>query len=471
MSEPTASDPDARVVICGGGISGLTLAYRLHQQRIPFVLFEQAEHWGGNIQTARHDGYLYDLGPDSFLRTKPEARDLCVELGLGDDLIAPKDDGVSVWVVKDRTLYPMPEGLTLGVPKRPWPILDTPLLSPIGKLRALLEPFVPPARGDDKEETIHQFLARRMGAEAAAQLAAPLLAGVFAGDAHTLSMQAAFPQLVDLEKSHGSLFTGMNGGKSVWQVLRERPTRASNPFLSLRGGLGQLVDTLVAALPAESLRLRTRVLGLAARDAGAWVRTSAGDYAASRVCFGGPPWAAAELLGALDPAFQASLLRIHGFSTATVFFGWDEAAVHQDLTASGFIVPPGEGEILAATFISSKWAHRAPQGKVLVRAFVGGARQDITSFSDSQLLHVALRELSTLLGDWGAPEWTRVFRYSKGTPQPELGHGERLAALHSTLARYPWLSVIGSGYGAVGIPDCVRQANAVAAEYARTALG
>lgn len=451
------------VAICGGGISGLALAYRLFKKGIPFELFEASGRFGGNIVTCAHDGFLYDLGPDSFLRTKPAAAALCKEVGLGGQLIAPREGGAGVLVAHDGRLCPLPEGLTLGVPKRPGPILTTPLLSAEAKLRALLEPFVPP--GGASEETIAQFMSRRLGKEAAAVLASPLLAGVFAGDAERLSMAAAFPQLVAAEKKHGSLFSGLNGGKGIFEVLFSRSSPAQNPFLSLRGGLGKLVERLVEQLPKKHLHLNRRVCSLQSHSEGARLdllssRGERSSQVARQVCFAGPPWAAAALFSTMQAALSEPLTAIRGFSTATVFFGFDARTVDHSLSASGFIVPPGEGDILASTFISSKWESRAPAGKVLIRAFLGGARTDIREQTDSSLVLTARSELSRLLGRLGEPEFSRVHRYERGTPQPEIGHQKRLQQIHSELAEVPWLSLLGSGYGSVGIPDCLAQANA-----------
>jgi oxygen-dependent protoporphyrinogen oxidase len=215
-----ADSPALPVVIVGAGISGLTAAYRLSRAGVPFVCVESSERAGGNIETAAHDGFLYDLGPDSFLKTKRDGADLCAEVGLSEELCAPRPGASLVHVARDGALYPMPEGLSLGVPKRPGPLLMTELLSPEAKLRALCEPFIKRPK-EVGEETIFEFLSRRLGPEMAERLAAPLLSGVFAGDATRLSMNAAFPQLIQLEKKYGSLFAGLNGGKSI-RVLAPR---------------------------------------------------------------------------------------------------------------------------------------------------------------------------------------------------------------------------------------------------------
>jgi oxygen-dependent protoporphyrinogen oxidase len=278
-----------------------------------------------------------------------------------------------------------------------------------------------------------------------------------------------------LEKKYGSLFSGMNGGRSVLSVLLHPKKPAESPFLSLRRGLGSLIDALFEcalspqarsgpSLPqSPPIRLSSPVRRLLAPEAGepAGVELSSGERLAGRhIVVAGPPWVAAALLGESQLARELSGIR--GFPTATVFFGLRQAEVSSDLQGSGFIVPPGEGKILASTWVSSKWEGRAAPGTALVRAFVGGARTpELAELPDSQLLDLAQGELTRLMGSLGRPLFRRVFRYERGTPQPELGHTERLAELRRGLQVRPWLSVIGSGYGAVGIPDCIRQAREV----------
>jgi oxygen-dependent protoporphyrinogen oxidase len=447
------------VLIVGAGVSGLTAAFRLVEAGRRVIVCEASHRVGGNIQTASHDGFTYDLGPDSFLRTKLHGEQLCRDLGLDDELISPLEGASQVFVAHEGALVPMPEGLSLGVPKRPGPLLDTALLSGEAKFRALLEPFIRPPKGD-KDESITEFTSRRLGHEMAKRLAAPLLSGVFAGDADKLSMKATFPQLLAIEQKYGSLFSGMNGGKSILQVLMSPPSVPASPFVSLRSGLGRLVDALVERLPMGSIRLNTRVLGFHKNGANAPVEVQLNDgkVRASHVLFCGPPWAAASMMKNSVSAVAAPLSQVRGFPTATVFFGLSEVQMERELLGSGFIVPPGEAEILAGTFISSKWEARAPKGATLIRAFVGGAHQDIRNKKEDELRAVAHRELTRLLGPLGPVSFSRVHVYERGTPQPEMGHLELLRQVDEALSEVPWLSLVGSGYGGVGIPDCIRQA-------------
>jgi oxygen-dependent protoporphyrinogen oxidase len=325
------TESELPIVIVGAGITGLSAAYRLFERGLRVIVCEASSKVGGNIETARHDGYVYDLGPDSFLKAKPAGLKLCKDLGLEAEIISPLPGAQLVHVARAGKLYPMPEGLSLGVPKRPGPILGTPLLSLSAKMRALLEPFVPPAK-EVGEETIQEFLERRLGA--------PLLSGVFAGDATRLSMNAAFPQLVELEKKHGSLFSGMNGGKSVLSVLFEKDPPPASPFMSLRGGLSDLVEALVRRLPPEMIRLQCPVRAVVPpRAPGDFVEVELDGekLRAAHVIVAGPPWSARSLLGELDREFEEALGAVNGFSTATVFFGLSQGASKTELSGSGFI--------------------------------------------------------------------------------------------------------------------------------------
>ncbi len=280
------------VLVAGAGISGLSACYALLRERpdLKLCVVETRTRPGGNIWTLRQDGFVIDAGPDSFLRTKPEAANLCGELGLGDDLIVPSPEGRRVLIAHRGELTPMPAGMALAVPTRMGPLLKTPLLSLPGKARILGDLFVPRPSHASRDETVASFLNRHFGREATEQLAGPLLGGIFAGDIEELSILSTFPQLVELESRHGSLI------RALFSAERARAVKANNkeeartgaalddplyppdliafvkwlyrqgrqpesPFQSLRGGMGQLVDKLVARLPEECLRLGFRSSG------------------------------------------------------------------------------------------------------------------------------------------------------------------------------------------------------------------
>jgi oxygen-dependent protoporphyrinogen oxidase len=471
---------DADLVVVGAGVTGLAVARALLRARpdLRVLVLESKQSAGGNIRTEREDGFLIDAGPDSFIRTKPHALALCRDLGLESEFIGTEDVARHVYVAHAGRLELLPGGMALAIPTRLDPLVKTPLLTFRGKLRMLAEPLVS-RRTAPTDESILSFFARRVGEEGAEKLAGPLLSGIYAGDVSKLSIRATFPQLVALEKKHGSLVRGLlaeelaREGKSgrarpsmrdvlAW-LRREGEARAASPFVSFRGGMGTLVDALVRSLPDGTLRLGTEVRALSRRDDGVYhVEVDGGAVRARAVVLATPAHVAAGL--APDAALARELGEIPYVSTATVFFALDRARVAHSLEGFGFIVPRGEARVLAATWVSSKWRGRAPAGASLIRAFVGGARDPelVESSSDEELVALAKLDLERLMGPLGAPRFTRVYRYARSSPQPVVGHVERLERIRARLSALPGLYVTGAAYDGVGIPDCVRQAEETA---------
>jgi oxygen-dependent protoporphyrinogen oxidase len=476
---------DADIVVVGGGVTGLTSAYALHTRRpeLKVVLLEARARLGGNIRTERVDEHLIDAGPDSFLRTKPEAAALCRELGLETEFLTTRPEARSAYIVHHGKLERLPAGMVLAVPTRLGPMLTTPLLSFPSKLRVLADVFVSkPERPSD--ESIGSFLTRRFGAEAASRIGAPLLGGIYAGDITELSVRATFPQLADLEDRFGSVIYGLfaaqrarasgvsavNGGAEGGRIRRTRELvrwmrreteHAPSPFLSLRGGLGALIERLAQRLPEGAVRSDSGVSAIEREGDRYLVRSERGVVRARGVVLAAPAHAAAR---ALPKGILAALLgEIPYVSTATVFFAFDERAIARKLDALGFIVPAGESELLAGTWVSSKWESRAPEGSALVRAFLGGSRHaEILARSDAELTELALRELVRLMGPLGEPRFARVYRHIDANPQPTVGHPARLERIRAELTHLPGLALAGAAYDGIGIPDCVRQGRAAA---------
>jgi len=478
-----------RVVVVGGGITGLTAAYDLTRSgEIDVVLLEASARLGGNIATYRQDGFLIDAGPDSFVRTKPDATQLVKELGLGDDLVTTASR--RVFIVREGRLVLMPAGMALAIPTRIGPMLTTPLLSLEGKLRMLGDLALPAgfARTTEREESIAAFVSRRFGAEAAERIAGPLLGGIYAGDVDHLSVEATFPQLIAVEQKHGSLIRGLfaaqrarQGGPparsgaagllDVLRWLRRDETESPSPFYSLRDGMGSLLDALAARLPKRTAQLEAPVERLR-RVGRRWqVDFAGGAVVADAVVLAVPANIAAGIVP--DNALRDELSAIPYVSTATVFFAFNREDVDHDLDGVGFIVPRGEGRIIAATWVSSKWEGRASPGQVLMRAFVGGSRQDVNveTASDEALARIALGEMRRLMGSLGEPKLTRVFKYVRTNSQPIVGHATRLERIRRRLEHWPGLFLANGAYEGVGIPDCVRQGRAAATHALESVTG
>jgi oxygen-dependent protoporphyrinogen oxidase len=442
-------------IIVGGGIAGLAAAYELHRTGLSFVLLERGARAGGVILSEEIDGFTIDGGPDALLVQKPDGVRLCEELGIASRLVPTKPPRIA-YIQRAGRLHPLPTGSVLGIPTRVGPFIRTGLFSWPGKVRMAAELFVP-RRLDEGDESIADFIGRRFGAEAVEYLAEPLLAGIHAGDVNRLSARALFPRFVAAEREAGSLLRAFRRtSKRQPQGSQGAPAASDGVFRSLPGGLSELVMALVAALPASAVRLNTPALRIT--GSGLFhVATPDGVFEARAVIVAAPTYAAAELIGPLDPELAQLCAGITYSSVATVALGFERTAIAHPLNGSGFVVPRVESnEILAASWLSSKWPHRAPEDRALVRTFIGGARDpSALQSSDDELVGRSVRALTPVLGIRAAPILTRVYRFPRANAQHEVGHLARVAAIDNTLARHPGLFMTGSGLRGVGIPDCV----------------
>jgi oxygen-dependent protoporphyrinogen oxidase len=449
-------EPRTSVVIVGGGIAGLATAYELSRQRVPFVLLESGSRVGGVILSEQIDGYTIDGGPDALLIQKPEGIKLCEELGLGNELVPTKLPRLA-FIQRDGRLHALPAGSVLGIPTAWGPFVQTRLFSWAGKARMAAELFVP-RRRDDADESIGAFMTRRFGAEATTYLAEPLLAGIHAGDVDRLSVRALFPRFVEDETKYGSLLR-------AFRRQSGRKPSSDGAFKSLPAGLSAMVRALVATLPAGSIRVGTTVSKLQKTREMFRVETSSGDRLEARaVVLATPAFAAASILRGLNPVLAQLCSEIQYASAATIALAFTRDAVSHPLNGSGFVVPKVENTgIMAGSWLSSKWPNRAPADRVLLRAFVGGARDPrALDKSDAELVTQAMAALRPLLGIAGEPLLKRVYRWVRANAQHEVGHLDRLARIETALATVPGLHLTGSGYRGVGIPDCVADGRATA---------
>lgn len=451
----TAPSP-APVVVVGGGIAGLAAAFELHRAGIPFVLLEASDRFGGVIISERHDDFVIDGGPDSLLIQKPEGIALCRELGLGDRLMPTLKPRLS-YILRDGQLHALPAASVLGVPTQLGPFIRTKLFTWPGKLRMGAEWFVP-RRTDTADESIGAFMTRRFGQEATTYLAEPLLAGIHAGNVDQLSIGALFPRFTAAEREHGSLLR-------AFRQPTKSPPLADGAFRSLPGGLSELVGALVAALPPESLHLRSPVETLSRTATGYRVHAAGVEPMTARaVLLAAPAFAVGAMVRAIDPALAGMADGIPYASAGTVVLAYRRDQVSHSLRGSGFVVPRAEGlGITAGSWLSSKWPHRAPHGMVLMRAFVGGARDPhAIDKSDAELVRDSLNALTPLLGLSGAPLFSRVYRFVRANAQHNVGHGATMSAVERALDRHQGLFITGSGFRGVGIPDVVADARATA---------
>jgi len=446
------------VVVVGGGIAGLAAAWELQKRGLAVRVLEAAPRPGGVILTERFDGWTIDAGPDALLVQKQAAVSLCRELGIADRL-HPTLPPRTAYVLRDGRLHPLLEGSAFGFPIRVAPLATSSLFSWPGKLRMALEVAVP-RRTSGEDESLASFVRRRFGEEAVRYLAEPLLAGIHAGDVNRLSTKALFPRLFDAERQSGSII----------RAFRALHVKASpqGAFVSLPGGTMELVEHLYAALAPGTVRLSSRVSEI--RHAGAFaVETPSGTVQARSVIVAVPAYAAAGLLRSVDTTLAGLCDTIPYASTATVAFGYRREQVRHPLNGSGFVVPRIEqSPLLASTWVTSKWPGRAPDGHVLLRAFLGGGRDPHRlDRSDEELVDTAREALEEILEIVGDPVFPpRLYRWTRQSPQFEVGHLDRVAAIEERLRSVPGLFVTGSGFRAIGIPDCIQDGRDTAGQAA-----
>jgi len=461
-------------VIVGGGIAGLATAYELSRRGVSFVLLERAARAGGVILSEEIDGFVIDGGPDALLIQKPDGIKLCEELGLGDRLVSTKPPRLA-YIQRGGQLHALPAASVLGIPTRVGPFVSTRLFSWLGKLRMAAELFVP-ARRDEGDESIGSFMTRRFGREATTYLAEPLLAGIHAGDVDRLSIRALFPRFVEAERTHGSLLKAFRSNPNPASPANPEsqipnPGKGNGAFKSLPGGLSELIRALVSVLPSGSICLNSTVSQITEqREHGSFrVERASGDAIAARaVVIATPAYATSSLTRELDGEISGIFSEIRYASAATIVLAFPRRAVAHPLNGSGFVVPRVENTgIMAASWLSSKWPDRAPDDKVLLRTFVGGARDPkALEESDAELMSRSMRALRPLLGITGEPLLSRVYRWDRANAQHEVGHLDRVAAIERALTHHPGLFVTGSGFRGTGIPDCVADGRATGKQLA-----
>jgi oxygen-dependent protoporphyrinogen oxidase len=438
--------------VVGGGIAGLSAAYQLTRAGRSCVVLEASGRPGGVILSETIDRFTVDAGPDSLLIQKPAAIDLCREVGLADRLIATTPPRIA-YVQRGGRLHPLAAGSVLGIPTTAGPFLRSGLFSSAGKIRMGAELFVPPRR-DGADESIGAFMTRRFGREVCEYLAEPLLAGIHAGDVDRLSVNALFPRLVDAERKYGSLIRGFRHQTSAAQP--------DGAFRSLRGGLSELVCALARVLGPDRLQVGAQVDAIIGRGPFELRLDGRPSIAARSVVAATPAYATAGLFRDRDPQIAGWCDEVRYASVATCALAFPREAVAHPLNGSGFVVPRAERTgILAGSWLSSKWAGRAPEGSVLLRTVLGGARDpEAAQLGERAIIARSLEALRPLLGISGEPSFTRVYRWDRANAQHEVGHLDRMASIDRALARHPGLFITGSGFRGVGIPDCVADGRA-----------
>jgi oxygen-dependent protoporphyrinogen oxidase len=457
---PERSSTTAHVVIVGGGISGLSAAWYLQRQSqtggvpVSVTVLEASERWGGKILTEQIGDFVVEAGPDSFLTHKPWALQLARELGLSERLLGTNDQMRTVYVLHRGRPVALPDGVLLIVPTQFLPFAVSPLISPLGKVRMGLDWLIP-AKRDDADETLAEFVRRRLGNEALDKIAEPLMSGIYNAEADKQSILATFPRFRQLEREHGSLIRGMLASR---RQRAAAPDSRTSMFMSLQGGTQELVEALVQRLTGD-LRLHTPVSTIERSGERAYcVTTGSGETLyADALLLTTPAYTSAHLLRSLAPDAADQLNSIRYVSTGTLSMAFRSADIRRPLHGFGLVIPKSEQRpINAITISSTKFDHRAPDDHVLLRVFFGGSRSPETmSYDDAQLLSVVRRELHNILGIEAAPLFHRVYRWDKANPQYDLNHLEQVAGIEAALPA--GIDVTGSAFRGVGLPDCVYQ--------------
>jgi oxygen-dependent protoporphyrinogen oxidase len=471
-----ASAERRRVAVIGGGISGLAAAHRLVElQRDgagPFEihLFEAADRLGGVIASETCDGFVIEGGPDSILSEKPAGLALCERLGLTEQLIRTREEMRRTYIAFGGKLHALPDGFLLLAPTRFLPLALSPLFTPLGKLRMALD-LVLPRGAPQRDESLASFVRRRLGNEALERVAQPLVGGIYTADPETLSLAATMPRFLEMERRQRSVI------RAMWQQQRRQGRAAPGAtsgarwslFVSFAGGLQTLVDGVAAALGHTEIHLRHPVKALRP-DGGRW-RVDDELPPFDAVIVATPAHVAAEQLGEIDDHLRRDLAAISYTSSATVTFAYRRDDVPHPLDGFGFVVPNIERRpLIACTFSSLKYDHRAPSGHLLLRSFVGGAlRADAAELGDDQLCALVREQLAELLGIRRPPHLVRVHRHARAMPQYQVGHLDRVGRIEQHVALRRGLAVAGNAYRGVGIPDCIasaeRAAEAIAAAF------
>jgi oxygen-dependent protoporphyrinogen oxidase len=478
-----ASDGEARrVAVLGGGITGLAAAYELANARragapVEELLIEASARLGGVIRTERREGFVIEGGPDSFLTEKPDAAQLARELGLGQALVGSNDGERRTYILHRGRLVPLPDGLMLMVPTRFWPALTSRLIPFSGKVAAVMDWFRRPRTSPDRsqDESVATFVRRHFGDGVLENIADPLLAGVYGGESGRLSVQATLPRLWEMEAKHGSLI------RAALEARRRRDARlrgeaSSRPeplFTTLRDGLEQLVQGIVAALDPPRVLLGRKVAGLERRGQGRGgfiLRAEGGaSYEADAVIVALPAAEVARLLAPMEPAIEA-LGALPCSSGVTVSLAYGNEVRKLLPPGFGFLVPRKEKRrLLACTLVHTKFPGRAPEGKALVRCFLGGMRDGgAVRLGDEELVAIVRSELKDILKLNAQPLFGCVFRSPQAIPQYLVGHRERMRLIRERLCPERGIFLAGNAYAGIGISDCIRSGRTAARQAVQT---
>jgi oxygen-dependent protoporphyrinogen oxidase len=442
-----------KVVIGGGGISGLSTAYYLAKKGVHSTLVERAPRLGGVIRTEVVEGCVLEQGPDSFISIKPWAMELIRELGLADQVVGSNDHLRVTYVVKKGRMVPLPDGLMLIVPTRIMPMVSTRLVSWTTKIRMGLEWFRGASENAREDRSVADFIRDHYGQEAVDYLAEPLLAGVYGGDPNKLSVGSVLAKFVELEAKYGSLTRGVLHERK--QVARQA---GSAPlFQTLQCGLGGLVDAVVAAIGSNMEVIQGQAEAVERMPGGFRTRVEGDWLESANVVLACQAHQAADLVATVDGELARLLAAIPYNSSLTLALGYRASELPGPLNGFGFLVPKRERRrVVACTWVGTKFSHRVPDGKAVLRLFLGGEDEAVLRQTDDALVALAREELRRIMGITATPLFARIARWPRSMAQYVTGHAARVSRIEARLGEIPGLHLAGNAYYGIGIPDCVR---------------
>jgi len=469
-----------QIVVIGGGISGLACATRLFQYErernfpIHLRLLESAPNPGGVISTLHREDCLIEEGPDAIFTEKPWGLDFLKRLGLESKIIGTNPHLRKSFVFIEGKLRPVPEGFYLVGPSKIWPFITTSVFTWPGKLRALCDLWIS-KRESSGDESLASFVRRRLGQEILERMAQPMVAGIYSSDPEDLSLEATFPQFLEMEKKHGSLIKAFTQRNSGVGSLKAATGPRYSLFVSLKDGLGSLVKRIQEKLPPGMIQCGKKVNEIHLQEFPKkrfHIRGNNFEMEADCVCVALPAPKSAGILRSVDSGLSESLSRIPYHSGATINLGYEQSDLPHPLKGFGFVVPEIEKRwMTGCTFSSVKFPGRSPQGREILRAFVGGEKfKDFVDLPDPEILSRVQSDLKDILGISANPLFSHVSRYPDSLPQYRVGHQNLVQAIEGQVREIPGLALAGNAYRGVGIPDCIRSGEKAADQIFKTCL-
>lgn len=456
-----------KITIAGGGISGLSAAFRIHELSkknnadTEISLLESSDRLGGVISTLSVNGFTIEEGPDSVLTKDPSVIELAKKLGIEKDIIRTREENSKVFILHEGILKELPEGFYLMAPTHILSFLKSPLFSITGKLRVALE-MVIPGRSYEHDESLESFVTRRFGKEALERVVQPLIGGIYTADPSKLSLKATMPQFIEMEKKYGSVIRGLrkNMSESGFRRSGESGARYSM-FISFRDGMETLVNALVSTIPEEAIRMKTRVIKAKYTGENWELLLDDGslEYTDGLV-LALPSHISADILAESEREISTSLSEIEYTSSSVVNLVYRKKDLPGLPGAFGVLIPRMENrDIIAFSFLSEKLENRAPSDHIIVRCFTTiGSRNDEREMDEDVIVDKCINEAESILGAINKPVHYTIRKYREALPLYSVGHIERVKRIEDLVKTRKGLALAGNAYSGVGIPHCVNKA-------------